>query len=95
MNRSRAWNLVDSELTEAMDSYSQIKTKDGKQSIFLDYIIKINICRVYVLNQNVGKLTARRVLGLADKLIQMVKVSRLHIVTDMKVRLNAPVIGID
>ena len=50
MARSKAWNIVDEELLDAISKYSEIKTTFGynEQAIFIDLIIKLNLCRVYV-----------------------------------------------
>jgi hypothetical protein len=44
-----------------------------KQTIFLDHIIRLTLCRAHANSQAKRFITADKLLGLAEKMINMVK----------------------
>lgn len=66
------------------------------QPIFIDLIIKIMLCRTYVNIMDRKLLTAEKILGNAEQLIQQLKYRRhLRIVNFPKVRAGSQPIHID
>ena len=82
------WTYVDGKLKEAIYRYSKIKTRDQEHSVFIDLIIKLNICRAYACNQNFSIVMAKTLLGTAKILIDKIKdpKDRLEIIKDKQAR---------
>jgi hypothetical protein len=63
------WHKVDAWLRKSIERYNSLKVEGLKQPIFIDYIIKLTICRGYANNKNKKLLTAEKILESAKVLI--------------------------
>jgi hypothetical protein len=64
---------VDAWLRKALELYTSIKCFEIDQPLFIDFIIKITICRAYANNKNKKLLTSERLLECAKLLIQNIE----------------------
>ena len=66
------WKYVDSVFATAIENYEKltIKNRQGEtQSIFVDLIVKLKICRAFANSMNQKPLTAHRYLKEAENMI--------------------------
>ncbi len=69
------WINVDSMLQQAISNYYELKSEVNGTSMttFIDLILRLTLCRVYANNQSSKILTAEKLLGFAEKIIQALK----------------------
>ena len=69
------WLEVDQSLRQSVEDYKKLTVdiKGFKQTIFLDHVIRLTLCRAHANSQAKRFITADKLLGLADKMINMVK----------------------
>lgn len=58
---------------EAIDTTDRFSKGKPGQPVFIDYVIRIMLCRVYVNVQDRKLLTAEKILGNVDQLIKLIK----------------------
>ena len=61
-------------------------SEKDEQPIFIDLIIKIMLCRVYVNIKDRKLLTAEKILGNAETLIDYIQMNKLEIITNPEIR---------
>ena len=69
------WSYVDDCLQKTIKNYKDIHTivRDHRQPIFIDLIIRLTIIRVQTNIKMNKLLTAKKILGVADMLINKIK----------------------